>query len=153
MKSPKGDGFQEYIVRLELLQNQVIIKLQTVNRMNADKRTTLETHYIIPSSSYIDISSQSLRVTYKENGEYKAFTFVPEYKALTLNDSWSSNGECLKARYFAPPTNPIQRGIIEGFNKNRNFEHTTAGETDYNGKFNRLKLGLLKYNWSKKNVE
>lgn len=150
---PKGDGWQEYIVSLEMSQNQVIIRLQTVDRMNSDKRTTLETHYIIPSNSYIDISSQMLRVTYKENGVFKGFTFAPEYNSFTFNDSWSSTGKCLKARHFAPPTDPMTIGMIQGFNKNENFKHTTAGEIDYKGKYNKLKTGLLKYNWSKKNVK
>lgn len=150
---PKGDGFLEYIVRLEMSQNQVVLKLQTVDRMNSDKRTTLETHYINPSSSYLDITSQILRVTYKENGEYKGFSFVPEHKALTINDLWSSNGRCLKARHFAPPSGPMAIGMIQGFNKNVNFEHTTAGETDYMGKYNKLKSYLIKYNWSKKTIQ
>lgn len=147
---PKGDGFLEYIVRLELSQNQIVLRLQTVDRMNADKKQTIETHYINPSNSILEVSSESIRLTYKENGEHKGFTFVPGYKALTLNDLWSSSGESLQARHFAPPTDPMRLGMIQGFNNNQNFEHTIAGETDYDGKLNKLKTLLKKYNWSKK---
>ncbi|MBR6590952.1 MAG: WG repeat-containing protein [Bacteroidaceae bacterium] len=143
---PESGGFKEFVLRFEVGSNKVLMKFCIVDRMDSDKIKILETYNIVPSETMLTETTEMLRLTYKSNGVFKGVTFVPNSKAITLNDEWDSSGKQVKWRHFAPPT-PMQQGTINGFNANTNFQHTIAGESDYTGKFTRLRNALKKLTW------
>ena len=140
------EGLKEYIIRFELQSTQIVLKVMEIDRCDDDRTNLLETHYINPRTSILEISDDTFRVT--EPNKYKGFTFIPKSSAITMNDKWASDGKSLRGRCFVPPTD-LAQAAIDGMNKNKNFKHTRFGETDFNGKFARLKARFLQYHWLK----
>ena len=140
------DDLKEYLLRFSITSRQIVFQILSVDRLKNDNEEILETHFIAPQNSFFEIENNRVRVIYKENGDYKGFTFTPSSDAVMINDLWSSDGVALKNRFFFPP-DENQKSMIEGLNRNKNFSHTHWGETDYSGKYNKLKRLLQQFRW------
>lgn len=142
----KLDFGKELLLRFSATSSHIVFQVLSIDRLNADKEKILETHYIDPLNSYLEDESDILRVTYKENEEYKGFTFIPDVSIVVINDLWGSDGEALKNRSFTQPDEKTE-ALIKGLNANKNFSHTQWGETDFPGKYNKLKVLLKQFRW------
>ncbi len=159
-----GDGsFLEYIVRFELNVNTIDYKIMTVDRMNNDQTKVLESYSITPSSSSLAIIPDG-RIQFSEFEDGKPKGVLVNIKGNVAVGKWD-NTQFVEGWNFVPFSlydglggvfeNAIAayKGLIQGFNENKNFEHTQAGETDFNGKYNKLKVALQRYNWKRRASE
>ena len=120
------------------------------------KTEIVESYSLTPSSSIFAVTDERMQFVVNESGVYKGFQLVEE-GAITIG-KWR-NDKFIDGWFFVPFSlysnkdgdlgYKYEEAILKGINENTNFEHAQIGETDFKGKYNKLKAALQKYNWSK----
>ena len=148
----------EYVVRIELKTNSINYKIMLVDRMPDYKTEIVESYSLTPSSSIFAMTDERMQIVVDESGVYKGLQ-LDEKGVITIG-KWR-NDKFIDGWFFVPfslyrdmdgelgENYAFQETLLKGINENKNFEHAQIGETDFNGKYNKLKAALQKYNWSK----
>ena len=158
-------GLHEYLIRIKLKADVINYSIMIVDRENNDKTELVESYSISPSSSTFIITDGKFWIYSNERNERRGILFVDDnnLNKTVIIGKWDNNGELSEGKIFLPldffinycgtekrVLMSFHKRFIEKYNKNRTSGQTQAGETDYNGKFNKLKASLERYNWAKR---